>query len=612
MNPFYKNLALWMVIGLIVILLFQLFQQNQSPRGEIVFSDFLKKVESGEVREVTLKGNNVSGRLSDGSSFRTFTADYPDLVKSLRDKGVKIDVKPPDTNSWLAIVLQWVPMLLFIGVWIFFMRQMQGGGAKALSFGKARARLISEKQNKVTFQDVAGVDEAKEELREIIEFLKDPPKFQKLGGKIPKGVLLVGPPGTGKTLLAKAIAGEANVPFFSISGSDFVEMFVGVGASRVRDLFEQGKKHAPCIIFMDEIDAVGRHRGAGLGGGHDEREQTLNQLLVEMDGFETNEGVILIAATNRPDVLDPALLRPGRFDRQVVVARPDVKGREEILKVHARRIPLAPKVDLKVLARGTPGFSGADLANLVNEAALLAARNDKTEVDMRDFESAIDRLIAGLEKKRVMSTREREIVAYHESGHAIVATVLPGLDPVHKISIVQRGFGALGYTMQLPLEDRYLMTRSDLHSQLAVLLAGRTAEEIALDEISTGAQNDLQRATDIARAMVTEFGMSDSLGAINYDGNKRARFLDIPMPQDRGLYADETAQQIDAEIKRILTDAHGSARRILSENRDKLESVTRRLLQVEVMEGDELRRLLGLTPDRQATPETIPLPTPEL
>ena len=427
MNPFYKNLALWMVIGLIVILLFQLFQQNQSPRGEIVFSDFLKKVETGEVREVTLKGNNVSGRLSDGSSFRTFTADYPDLVKSLKDRGVKIDVKPPETNSWLAIVLQWVPMLLFIGVWIFFMRQMQGGGAKALSFGKARARLISEKQNKVTFQDVAGVDEAKEELREIIEFLKDPPKFQKLGGKIPKGVLLVGPPGTGKTLLAKAIAGEANVPFFSISGSDFVEMFVGVGASRVRDLFEQGKKHAPCIIFMDEIDAVGRHRGAGLGGGHDEREQTLNQLLVEMDGFETNEGVILIAATNRPDVLDPALLRPGRFDRQVVVARPDVKGREEILKVHARRIPLAPKVDLKVLARGTPGFSGADLANLVNEAALLAARQDKKVVEMIDFENAKDKVLMGVERRSmIISEAEKKTIAYHEAGHALVADLLPG------------------------------------------------------------------------------------------------------------------------------------------------------------------------------------------
>src|SRR5512147_1949023 len=422
MNPFYKNLALWMVIGLIVILLFNLFQANQSPRGEIVFSDFLRKVETGDVREVTLRGNSVTGRLSDGSSFRSFTTDYPDLVKTLRDRGVKIEVKPPDTNPWYAILLQWVPMLLFIGVWIFFMRQMQGGGAKALSFGKARARLISEKQNKVTFQDVAGVDEAKEELREIIEFLKDPPKFQKLGGKIPKGVLLVGPPGTGKTLLAKAIAGEANVPFFSISGSDFVEMFVGVGASRVRDLFEQGKKHAPCIIFMDEIEAVGRHRGAGLGGGHDEREQTLNQLLVEMDGFETNEGVILIAATNRPDVLDPALLRPGRFDRRIVVPRPDVKGREGILKVHTRRLPLADDVDLELLARGTPGFAGADLENLVNEAALLAARNNKDRVSMDDFELAKDKVMMGTERKSMaMSEKEKKLTAYHEAGHALVA-----------------------------------------------------------------------------------------------------------------------------------------------------------------------------------------------
>ena len=504
MNPFYKNLALWMVIGLIVILLFQLFQQNQSPRGEIVFSDFLKKVESGEVREVTLKGNNVSGRMSDGSSFRTFTADYPDLVKSLKDKGVKIDVKPPDTNSWLAIVLQWVPMLLFIGVWIFFMRQMQGGGAKALSFGKARARLISEKQNKVTFQDVAGVDEAKEELREIIEFLKDPPKFQKLGGKIPKGVLLVGPPGTGKTLLAKAIAGEANVPFFSISGSDFVEMFVGVGASRVRDLFEQGKKHAPCIIFMDEIDAVGRHRGAGLGGGHDEREQTLNQLLVEMDGFETNEGVILIAATNRPDVLDPALLRPGRFDRQVVVARPDVKGREEILKVHSRRIPLAPKVDLKVLARGTPGFSGADLANLVNEAALLAARQDKKVVEMIDFENAKDKVLMGVERRSmIISETEKKTIAYHEAGHALVADLLPGADPLHKVTIIPRG-RALGLTQQLPADDKYNYSRDYLVNRITILLGGRAAEEIVFQQQTTGAGDDLEKATEMARKMVCE------------------------------------------------------------------------------------------------------------
>ncbi len=553
MNPFYKNLALWMVIGLIVILLFQLFQQNQSPRGEIVFSDFLKKVETGEVREVTLKGNNVSGRLSDGSSFRTFTADYPDLVKSLKDRGVKIDVKPPETNSWLAIVLQWVPMLLFIGVWIFFMRQMQGGGAKALSFGKARARLISEKQNKVTFQDVAGVDEAKEELREIIEFLKDPPKFQKLGGKIPKGVLLVGPPGTGKTLLAKAIAGEANVPFFSISGSDFVEMFVGVGASRVRDLFEQGKKHAPCIIFMDEIDAVGRHRGAGLGGGHDEREQTLNQLLVEMDGFETNEGVILIAATNRPDVLDPALLRPGRFDRQVVVARPDVKGREEILKVHARRIPLAPKVDLKVLARGTPGFSGADLANLVNEAALLAARQDKKVVEMIDFENAKDKVLMGVERRSmIISETEKKTIAYHEAGHALVADLLPGADPLHKVTIIPRG-RALGLTQQLPADDKYNYSRDYLVNRITILLGGRAAEEIVFQQQTTGAGDDLEKATDMARKMVCEWGMSDRMGPLTFGKGEEHIFLgrEVARPKD---FSEETAVLIDSEIKRIVVE----------------------------------------------------------
>jgi cell division protease FtsH len=595
MNPFYKNLALWMVIGLIVILLFQLFQQNQSPRGEIVFSDFLKKVESGEVREVTLKGNNVSGRLSDGSSFRTFTADYPDLVKSLKDRGVKIDVKPPETNSWLAIVLQWVPMLLFIGVWIFFMRQMQGGGAKALSFGKARARLISEKQNKVTFQDVAGVDEAKEELREIIEFLKDPPKFQKLGGKIPKGVLLVGPPGTGKTLLAKAIAGEANVPFFSISGSDFVEMFVGVGASRVRDLFEQGKKHAPCIIFMDEIDAVGRHRGAGLGGGHDEREQTLNQLLVEMDGFETNEGVILIAATNRPDVLDPALLRPGRFDRQVVVARPDVKGREEILKVHARRIPLAPKVDLKVLARGTPGFSGADLANLVNEAALLAARQDKKVVEMIDFENAKDKVLMGVERRSmIISETEKKTIAYHEAGHALVADLLPGADPLHKVTIIPRG-RALGLTQQLPADDKYNYSKDYLVNRITILLGGRAAEEIVFQQQTTGAGDDLEKATEMARKMVCEWGMSDKMGPLTFGKGEEHIFLgrEVARPKD---FSEETAVLIDSEIKRIVVDCASRARHMIESNIEKLHALARALLERESLDGEEIARILRVPP----------------
>ena len=486
---------------------------------------------------------------------------------------------------------------------------MGGAEGGVMSFARSRAKIYADDEVKVRFTDVAGVDEAEDELKEIVEFLKNPKKYTNLGGRIPKGVLLVGPPGTGKTLLARAVAGEAHVPFFSLSGSEFVEMFVGVGAARIRDLFQQAESKAPCIVFIDELDALGKVRVQSPLGSHEEREQTLNQLLAEMDGFDSRKGVIIMGATNRPEVLDPALLRPGRFDRQVLVDKPDVKGREQILRIHSRAVKMAPDVDITVVAARTAGFAGADLANLVNEAALLAARNDKTAVDMRDFESAIDRLVAGLEKRRVMSTKEREIVAYHESGHAIVASVLPDLDPVHKISIVQRGFGALGYTMQLPLEDRYLMTRGDLLSQLAVLLAGRTAEEIALGEISTGAQNDLQRATDIARAMVTEFGMSDALGAINYDGNKRARFLDIPMPQERGLHGEDTARLIDAEIKRILTDAHDKARVILTKHRDKLETVTRRLLEIEVMEGDELRRLLGLPPSaHDAADGKIPLP----
>ncbi len=518
MNQVYKNLALWMVIGLIVILLFTVFQgAQQTGQEQPNFSEFLKAVDQGRVESVVIRGNLVTYSLKDSAQTqRTYIVEYPDFVKTLKERGVRIAVKPPDSTPWYGIFLQWVPMLLFIGVWIFFMRQMQGGGAKALSFGKARARMISEKQNKVTFQDVAGVDEAKEELREIIDFLKDPQKFQKLGGKIPKGVLLVGPPGTGKTLLAKAIAGEANVPFFSISGSDFVEMFVGVGASRVRDLFEQGKKHAPCIIFMDEIDAVGRHRGAGLGGGHDEREQTLNQLLVEMDGFETNEGVILIAATNRPDVLDPALLRPGRFDRQVVVPRPDVKGREEILRVHARRIPLAPNVELKVLARGTPGFSGADLANLVNEAALLAARMNKKLVEMSDFESAKDKVLMGVERRSmIISDVEKRTIAYHEAGHTLVADVLPGTDPVHKVTIIPRG-RALGLTQQLPVDDKYNYSKDYLVNRITILLGGRAAEEIVLNQQTTGAGDDLEKATEMARKMICEWGMSDRLGPLTF------------------------------------------------------------------------------------------------
>ena len=598
-SPFYKNLALWMVIGLIVIVLFNVFQASQPSRDKVIFSDFLKRVEAGEVREVLIRGKSVTGKLADGNTFRTFTADYPDLIKALKDKGVKIAVEPEDSNPWYAYVLQWVPMLLFIGVWVFFMRQMQGGGAKALSFGKARARLISEKQNKITFQDVAGVEEAKEELREIIEFLKDPPKFQKLGGKIPKGVLLVGPPGTGKTLLAKAIAGEANVPFFSISGSDFVEMFVGVGASRVRDLFEQGKKHAPCIIFMDEIDAVGRHRGAGLGGGHDEREQTLNQLLVEMDGFETNEGVILIAATNRPDVLDPALLRPGRFDRQVVVARPDVKGREEILKVHTRRIPLAPKVDLVVLARGTSGFSGADLANLVNEAALLAARQDKKTVEMIDFENAKDKVLMGVERRSmIIPEAEKRTTAYHEGGHALVAYLLPGADPLHKVTIIPRG-RALGLTMQLPTDDRYSYPKEFLVNQITILLGGRAAEEIVFQQQTTGAGNDLEKATEMARKMVCEWGMSDKMGPLTFGKAEEHVFLGREMSRPKD-YSEETAVLIDSEIKRIVTDCASRARQLLDSNLEKLHVLARALLERETLDGEEINRVLLARPYQEA------------
>jgi cell division protease FtsH len=597
MNPFYKNLALWMVIGLVVLLLFNVFSGLSEKGGpEPSYSDFVKNVETGRVESVTMRGNLVTGRLKDGTEFRTHIVESADLVKLLRDRGVKISVKPPDQNPWyLTVLFSWAPMLLFIGVWIFFMRQMQGGGAKALSFGKARARLISEKHNKITFADVAGVDEAKEELREIIEFLKDPQRFQKLGGKIPKGVLLVGPPGTGKTLLAKAIAGEANVPFFSISGSDFVEMFVGVGASRVRDLFEQGKKHAPCIIFMDEIDAVGRHRGAGLGGGHDEREQTLNQLLVEMDGFETNEGVILIAATNRPDVLDPALLRPGRFDRQVVVARPDVKGREEILRVHARRIPLAPGVDLKVLARGTPGFSGADLANLVNEAALLAARQGKKLVEMLDFENAKDKVLMGVERRSmIISEEEKRTIAYHEAGHALVAQLLPGADPVHKVTIIPRG-RALGLTQQLPTDDKYNYSKDYLLNRITILLGGRAAEEMVLNQQTTGAGDDLEKATEMARKMVCEWGMSEKLGPLTFGKREEHIFLGREFARHQD-YSEDTAIQIDSEVKRIVIDCAARARRILEEKLAKLHGLAQALLEHESLDGEQIARILAGTP----------------
>ena len=593
MNQVYKNLTLWMVIGLIVMLPLTVFQgTRQSGQEQPNFSDFLNAVEQGRVDAVVIRGNLVTYALKDGGATqKTYVVDDPNLVKTLRDHGVKIAVQPHDSNPWYAMLLLWVPMLLFIGLWIFFRRQMQGVGAKVLSFGKARARRISEKQNKVTFQDVAGIDEAEEELREIIEFLRDPQKFQKLGGKIPKGVLLVGPPGTGKTLLAKAIAGEANAPFFSISGSDFVEMFVGVGASRVRDLFAQGKKHAPCIIFMDEIDAVGRRRGAGLGGGHDEREQTLNQLLVEMDGFETNDGVILIAATNRPDVLDPALLRPGRFDRQVVVPRPDVKGREEILRVHARRIPLAPSVELKVLARGTPGFSGADLANLVNESALLAARQNKKLVEMTDFENAKDKVLMGVERRSmIISDAEKRTIAYHEAGHTLVADFLPGTDPVHKVTIIPRG-RALGLTQQLPLDDKYNYSREYLINQITILLGGRAAEEIVLNQLTTGAGDDLEKATEMARKMVCEWGMSDKLGPLTFGKNEEYIFVGREVARHKD-YSEDTARQIDVEIKRIIRDCAHRTRVILEENLEKLHALARALLERESLDGEEVALIL--------------------
>jgi cell division protease FtsH len=595
--------SLW--YGLAFLLLLGLAQLYYlAPAGRTLpYSEFKSLLKSGKIAEVVIGDQLLRGTLkqADGADpkqskeFTTTRVEDPKLTEELETQGV--NYKGELANRWLPELLGWiVPLLVFVGIWGFFFRRMSGAEGGVMSFARSRAKIYADDEVKVRFTDVAGVDEAREELKEIVEFLQNPKKYTNLGGRIPKGVLLVGPPGTGKTLLARAVAGEARVPFFSLSGSEFVEMFVGVGAARIRDLFQQAEAKAPCIVFIDELDALGKVRVQSPLGSHEEREQTLNQLLAEMDGFDSRKGVIIMGATNRPEVLDPALLRPGRFDRQVLVDKPDVKGREDILRIHVKGVKVSDDVDLKVVAARTAGFAGADLANLVNEAALLAARNDKTAVGMKDFEAAIDRLIAGLEKKRVMSNKERLIVAYHESGHAIVASVLPGLDPVHKISIVQRGFGALGYTMQLPLEDRYLATRTDLLGQLAVLLGGRTAEEIALNEISTGAQNDLQRATDIARAMVTEFGMSEALGAVNYDGNKRARFLDIPMPAERGLYAEQTAEKIDAEIKRILTEAHDTARTILTAHREKLEDVTRRLLDVEVMEGDELRQILGTMP----------------
>ncbi len=611
-----KSIVIWVLFGLMMILAFNLLNPAR-PEQEIVFSDFIQYLQDGQISEVTIKQpeNQITGTLKNGLRFRTYAPDYPDLVKELRDKGVRIAAKPDQTPWYLNVLFNFGPILLLIFLWIFFMRQMQTGGNRALSFGKSRAKLITERGVKVTFNDVAGIEEAKEEVREIIDFLKDPQKFQKLGGKIPKGVILVGPPGTGKTLLAKAIAGEAGVPFFSISGSDFVEMFVGVGASRVRDLFDQAKKNAPCIIFIDEIDAVGRHRGAGLGGGHDEREQTLNQLLVELDGFDANEGIIVIAATNRPDVLDPALLRPGRFDRQVIVSTPDVRGRLEIIKVHAKKVPLADDVNLEVLARGTPGFSGADLANLINEAALLAARQGKTKVEMKDFEAAKDKVMMGKERRSLMlSEEEKRNSAHHEAGHALVAKLTPGTDPIHKVSIIPRGM-ALGVTQQLPVDDRYTYSRDYLMNTLAVLLGGRAAEEIALGKMTTGAGNDLERATELARKMVCEWGMSERLGPLTFGKREEQIFLGKEIMKHKD-YSEKTAQEIDEEVMRIVRERYEYAKRLLTENKDILTRLANALLEREtldasqidaIIEGRELPPVEPLSTEEEeatATPET--------
>ncbi len=617
MNSFGKNLALWIIIGLLLVALFNLFQSSTTrvPQNSLAYSDLIADVNKGQVREVTIQGNTVTGKFSDGRSFSTYIPNDPDLVNRLIDKGVQIHAAPSDDNvpSLFGILISWFPMLLLIGVWIFFMRQMQGGGGRAMGFGKSRARLLTEKVGRITFDDVAGIDEAKQELEEIVEYLKDPQKFQRLGGKIPKGVLLVGPPGTGKTLLARAIAGEANVPFFTISGSDFVEMFVGVGASRVRDMFEQGKKNAPCIIFIDEIDAVGRHRGAGLGGGNDEREQTLNQLLVEMDGFEANEGVILIAATNRPDVLDPALLRPGRFDRQVVVPNPDVVGREKILKVHMRKVPLGSDVDPRIIARGTPGFSGADLANLVNEAALMAARKGRRSVVMSDFEFAKDKVLMGAERRSmVMTEDEKKLTAYHEGGHALVMLYAEGHEPLHKVTIIPRG-RALGVTMYLPERDKYSQSKMELEAMLASLFGGRVAEELifGLEKITTGASDDIRRATSLARRMVTEFGFSEKLGPLRYSENEEEVFLGHSVTQRKNV-SEATAKVIDEEIRRIVEIGEATARRILTEHIDELHAIAKGLLEFETLSADEIRRVIRgekIVRDTGGPVETPP-PTP--
>ncbi|HON86181.1 MAG TPA: ATP-dependent zinc metalloprotease FtsH [Syntrophorhabdaceae bacterium] len=601
-NPINKNIFIWLFIVLLGLFIFNIYYKPKKSYEQVIFSDFVEAVRANNILAVTIQGKNIFGTYKDGREFKSYAPDDPELMKILREHNVKIHAKPDEESGfWQNIFISWFPMLLLIGVWIFFMRQMQAGGGKAMAFGKSRARLFTSKENKVTFKDVAGVEEAKEELQEIIEFLTDPKKFTKLGGRIPKGVLLVGPPGTGKTLLAKAIAGEANVPFFSISGSDFVEMFVGVGASRVRDLFNQGKKNAPCIIFIDEIDAVGRHRGAGLGGGHDEREQTLNQLLVEMDGFESNEGVIVMSATNRPDVLDPALLRPGRFDRQIVVSTPDVKGREEILKVHTRKTVLADNVDLSILARGTPGFSGADLENLVNEAALIAARKSKKAIEMEDFEHAKDKVLMGVERRSmIIPFQERKNAAYHEAGHALVAKMIPNADPIHKVTIIPRG-RALGVTQQLPIDERHTYSKQYLLDNITILLGGRVAEEIVLNHETTGAGNDIERATEIARKMICEWGMSERLGPLSYGRNEEHIFLGKEIARHRD-FSEKTAQEIDEELRNIVNSCFERARNILTTNIETLHAIANMLLEKESLDGQEIDSIIReTTGDKGAT-----------
>jgi len=615
-NNFGKNLALWIIIALLLVALFNLFQSSSS-RGTVApmpYSDFIGEVTKGQVKDVQITGKVLSGHMTDGRSFSTNEPDDPGLVQRLLDKNVSVQSVPVDENapSIISIMVSWFPLLVIAGVWFFFMRQMQGGGGRAMGFGKSRARLLTEKVGRITFDDVAGIDEAKQELEEIVEYLKDPQKFQRLGGKIPKGVLLVGPPGTGKTLLARAIAGEANVPFFTISGSDFVEMFVGVGASRVRDMFEQAKKNAPCIVFIDEIDAVGRHRGAGLGGGNDEREQTLNQLLVEMDGFEANEGVILIAATNRPDVLDPALLRPGRFDRQVVVPNPDILGREKILKVHMRKVPLSADVDPKVIARGTPGFSGADLANLINEAALMAARKGKRSVGMFEFEQAKDKVMMGAERRSmVMTEKEKELTAYHEAGHALVMMHVPGNHPLHKVTIIPRG-RALGVTMGLPERDQLSVSMKELTATIAMSFGGRVAEELIFgpENVTTGASQDIRQASATARRMVTEWGMSDKLGRIRYTDNEEEVFLGHSVTQRKNV-SDATAKLIDEEIRRIIEAGETTAHKVLSDHIDELHALAKGLLEYETLSGEECRKIIAgeeITRDTGADDSPRPIP----